>query len=363
MSDLPRQRDDGLFSSISGLFRDGGESHDSERRSHHSDDGSELWGIHIAITELQEAVRNHDLWVLDAAAMRTDIEGLVKEIGESREWMGKLASVLRQVQKDVRSICLELGEFREASRTDSSTCRTRVARELTRNSESTRNSKGRSCRRLNRKRSAGQNTVEILEEKVPSCSRGDSSMSESETSADSEAVGSAVNCDDVLNSPSTNFHHTPTRLSWVGGRGVEEHGVVKEMRVESKSGQAEKVSLVECINPVAQGVDNFSANALLFPIHESEEFMMNGCKARRPGRARDVHLIQMFRGSSSEASAPRCRPVSTSPVGPGSEPSCASDSLEGPFWLCVCRHHDDTDARRPCEISSSQKPEDPGGEA
>jgi len=58
----------------------------------------ELADMRLDISDLQDAVKNHDLWVQDAVAMRQDIEEIQKSIGDHEGWMQNLSSVVRQIQ-------------------------------------------------------------------------------------------------------------------------------------------------------------------------------------------------------------------------------------------------------------------------
>jgi len=44
-------------------------------------EATELSDIRLDISDIQEAIKNHDLWVQDAAAMRTDIDDLLFNAG------------------------------------------------------------------------------------------------------------------------------------------------------------------------------------------------------------------------------------------------------------------------------------------
>eukprot|EP00928_Gymnodinium_smaydae_P041857 TRINITY_DN28273_c0_g1_i1.p1 TRINITY_DN28273_c0_g1~~TRINITY_DN28273_c0_g1_i1.p1 ORF type:complete len:436 (+),score=77.98 TRINITY_DN28273_c0_g1_i1:162-1469(+) len=58
----------------------------------------ELSEMRLDINEIQEAIKNHDLWVQDAVAMRADIEDLQGAVREHEGWMANVTSVMRTIQ-------------------------------------------------------------------------------------------------------------------------------------------------------------------------------------------------------------------------------------------------------------------------
>jgi len=61
-------------------------------------EASELSALRLDISDIQEAIKNHDLWVQDASAMRSDIDDLQNSLKDHESWMGHLSIALKQIQ-------------------------------------------------------------------------------------------------------------------------------------------------------------------------------------------------------------------------------------------------------------------------
>mmetsp|Transcript_46379 Transcript_46379/g.100863 ORF Transcript_46379/g.100863 Transcript_46379/m.100863 type:complete len:407 (+) Transcript_46379:154-1374(+) len=75
-------------------------------------EASELSDIRLDISDIQEAIKNHDLWVQDASAMRTDIDDLQAAIREHETWMAHVSGVVRQIQVKEASLAKEISDIR-----------------------------------------------------------------------------------------------------------------------------------------------------------------------------------------------------------------------------------------------------------
>lgn len=75
-------------------------------------EANELADIRVDISDIHEAIRNHDLWVQDASAMRNDIDTLQSVIREHEGWMAQIANVVRQLQAKEEALEVELAEIR-----------------------------------------------------------------------------------------------------------------------------------------------------------------------------------------------------------------------------------------------------------
>lgn len=73
---------------------------------------SELADMRLDISDIQEAIKNHDLWVQDAAATRGDIDDLQKAIREHEGWMSNLTGIVRQTQEREDSLAQQLADLR-----------------------------------------------------------------------------------------------------------------------------------------------------------------------------------------------------------------------------------------------------------
>eukprot|EP00747_Dinoflagellata_sp_TGD_P058435 gnl/TRDRNA2_/TRDRNA2_151115_c0_seq2.p1 gnl/TRDRNA2_/TRDRNA2_151115_c0~~gnl/TRDRNA2_/TRDRNA2_151115_c0_seq2.p1 ORF type:complete len:513 (-),score=92.85 gnl/TRDRNA2_/TRDRNA2_151115_c0_seq2:6-1544(-) len=84
-----------------GCFSQGGQGTPTELSE--LGDQEDLSQVKLDIEEMQEAIRNHDAWVLDAAAMRQDVDKLQERLQQHEEWMGRLATTLRNMHsKELR---------------------------------------------------------------------------------------------------------------------------------------------------------------------------------------------------------------------------------------------------------------------
>lgn len=75
-------------------------------------EANELADIRVDISDIHEAIRNHDLWVQDASAMRSDIDTLQSVMREHEGWMAQIANVVRQLQAKEEALEVELAEIR-----------------------------------------------------------------------------------------------------------------------------------------------------------------------------------------------------------------------------------------------------------
>jgi len=114
----PGQHPAGVWLSFPALFSDGDRAvaHDhegdgSEAASNHSE-VSELSALRLDISDIQEAIKNHDLWVQDAVAMRTDIDDMQAAIREHENWMGRLSLEFRQLQEWTNRFNGQLADIR-----------------------------------------------------------------------------------------------------------------------------------------------------------------------------------------------------------------------------------------------------------
>lgn len=71
---------------------------DAEQHSHRSD-CSGLSAIRMDLSDIHEAIKNHDLWVQDAAAMRADIDELQTAIQKHEGWMAELSTALHDIRR------------------------------------------------------------------------------------------------------------------------------------------------------------------------------------------------------------------------------------------------------------------------
>mmetsp|Transcript_87640 Transcript_87640/g.246179 ORF Transcript_87640/g.246179 Transcript_87640/m.246179 type:complete len:377 (-) Transcript_87640:114-1244(-) len=103
--------DTAAWLSFSALFGDGDQNRGSDHEhslavSEVSPIDSELADIRLDISEIQEGIRNHDLWVQDAFAMRADVRELQEAIKEHEGWMAQFATICWRLEA-------ELGEIRQ----------------------------------------------------------------------------------------------------------------------------------------------------------------------------------------------------------------------------------------------------------
>lgn len=75
-------------------------------------EASELSDIRLDISDIQEAIKNHDLWVQDAVVMRNDVDGLQATIQEHQSWMRDVTSVVRQLQAKGEHLANEVADIR-----------------------------------------------------------------------------------------------------------------------------------------------------------------------------------------------------------------------------------------------------------
>mmetsp|Transcript_118581 Transcript_118581/g.335442 ORF Transcript_118581/g.335442 Transcript_118581/m.335442 type:complete len:406 (-) Transcript_118581:122-1339(-) len=87
---------------------------DAEGSEAHSCDSeaSELSALRLDIFEIQEAIKNHDLWVQDAVEVRADIEGLQVVIREHEKWMTRFSSICWENQARAKRFDSELADMR-----------------------------------------------------------------------------------------------------------------------------------------------------------------------------------------------------------------------------------------------------------
>lgn len=71
--------------------------------------------MRLDISEIQEAIKNHDAWVQDAAAMRTDIDNIHVAIRDHEGWMAKVSKALRQMQAKDQTLENDIASLRSAS--------------------------------------------------------------------------------------------------------------------------------------------------------------------------------------------------------------------------------------------------------
>lgn len=72
----------------------------------------ELSALRFEICDIQEAIRNHDAWVQDAAYMRTDIDEIRSWITEQNKWMLGVNSALEQLQKKDQLAATQIEDLR-----------------------------------------------------------------------------------------------------------------------------------------------------------------------------------------------------------------------------------------------------------
>lgn len=84
---------------------------DGDAESHHSG-VSEVSALRLEIGDIQEAIKNHDLWVQDAVVMRTDVDDLQAALRDHEKWMSHLSSALRQIQERENRLEAELSSLR-----------------------------------------------------------------------------------------------------------------------------------------------------------------------------------------------------------------------------------------------------------
>lgn len=73
----------------------------------------ELSDIRLDISDIQEAIKNHDMWVQDAVSMRKDIDELQASIREHEAWMANLSGVVRQIQVRDETLRQEVAGLRQ----------------------------------------------------------------------------------------------------------------------------------------------------------------------------------------------------------------------------------------------------------
>lgn len=84
---------------------------DGDAESRHSG-VSEVSALRLEIGDIQEAIKNHDLWVQDAVVMRTDVDDLQAALRDHEKWMSHLSSALRQIQERENRLEAELSSLR-----------------------------------------------------------------------------------------------------------------------------------------------------------------------------------------------------------------------------------------------------------